>query len=117
MKSGTSILIVDEELLPEAASISAPRLTLDPQMLTVTVDEITVELTVKEWQLLYFLKSNPDRLVTREEIREKFIPWGKSAGNIIDVYINYLRGKIGTGFIHTVRGEGYRFTDLMEDAA
>ncbi|MEN3038254.1 MAG: winged helix-turn-helix domain-containing protein [Candidatus Kryptonium sp.] len=69
-------------------------------------------LSPKEYDLLYYLAVNQGRVVSRIEIGENV--WGinfDTGTNYIDVYINYLRKKIDSGFekklIHTVRGVGY----------
>lgn len=71
-----------------------------------------LDLTVKEFALLEYLMRNAGNIVTRTMISEHV--WDihfDTMTNVIDVYINYLRNKIDTGFdekmIHTVRGKGY----------
>lgn len=71
-----------------------------------------IELTSKEYSLLEYLMLNANQVVTRTMISEHV--WNEdfdSFTNIIDVYINYLRSKIGRGFkkqlIYTIRGTGY----------
>jgi heavy metal response regulator len=71
-----------------------------------------IDLTVKEYALLEYLMRNAGTVVTRTMISEHV--WDidfDSFTNVIDVYINYLRNKIDTGYkkklIHTIRGRGY----------
>jgi len=71
-----------------------------------------IELTTKEYSLLEYLMRNEGVIVTRTMISEHV--WDidfDTFTNVIDVYINYLRNKIDSGFdkklIHTVRGRGY----------
>jgi len=71
-----------------------------------------IDLTVKEYALLEYLMRNAGNIVTRTMISEHV--WDinfDTMTNVIDVYINYLRNKIDSGFedkmIHTVRGKGY----------
>ncbi|MBF0571671.1 MAG: response regulator transcription factor [Candidatus Omnitrophica bacterium] len=71
-----------------------------------------IDLTVKEYALLEYLMRNAGNIVTRTMISEHV--WDinfDTFTNVIDVYINYLRNKIDSGFdnkmIHTVRGKGY----------
>ena len=71
-----------------------------------------ISLTTKEYDLLFFLVRNRDRVVTRREIAE--VVWQlkfDTGTNVIDVYVNYLRNKIDKGYdvklIHTVVGVGY----------
>jgi DNA-binding response OmpR family regulator len=72
----------------------------------------TIDLTMKEFELLKYLMSNPRKVLTREEIIENV--WGydyRGESNVIEVYIRYLRLKIETEgqkrLIQTVRGVGY----------
>ena len=74
--------------------------------------EQIIELTMKEFELLKYLMSNPQQVMTREEIIENV--WGYDycgESNVIEVYIRYLRLKIESQnhkrLIQTVRGIGY----------
>lgn len=76
-----------------------------------------IDLTPKEFKLLFFLMSNAERILSREEIAENV--WGNhfdTGTNYIDVYIAYLRKKIDKNFdeklIHTKPGVGFIFTKL-----
>ena len=87
-------------------------LSLDPATRKARRGEREVELTVKEYALLEYLLRNPDRVLTRTLIAEHV--WDQtfdSETNVVDVYINHLRGKIDKDFtkklIHTIRGVGY----------
>ena len=77
----------------------------------------TVELTVKEFTLLEFLMQRRGRCCKRSELLREVWQMSPDAGtNVVDVYINYLRRKLGAAedgdrteqVIETVRGEGYR---------
>jgi heavy metal response regulator len=87
-------------------------LSLDLLTHKVTRSEREIDLTVKEYALLEYLMRNAGNIVTRTMISEHV--WDinfDTFTNVIDVYINYLRNKIDSGFpdkmIHTVRGKGY----------
>ncbi|WP_260704868.1 response regulator transcription factor [Edaphobacter flagellatus] len=78
-----------------------------------------VELTVKEFSLLEYLMRRPGRCVSRAELLREVWQMSPDAGtNVVDVYVNYLRRKLGAvsvaedadghSVIETVRGEGYR---------
>ena len=78
----------------------------------VTRGDREIDLTVKEYALLEYLMRNAGNIVTRTMISEHV--WDinfDTFTNVIDVYINYLRNKVDSGFaekmIHTVRGKGY----------
>ena len=72
----------------------------------------TIELTAKEFDLLDYLISHPKQVLTRDRILEEV--WGydfMGDSNIIEVYIRYLRKKLGATpdnpIIHTIRSVGY----------
>jgi two-component system, OmpR family, response regulator NblR len=78
--------------------------------------EQTIELTVKEFELLRYLISHPETELTREQILENV--WGYDflgESNVIEVYVRYLRLKLekegGKRLIQTVRGVGYVLRD------
>jgi len=87
-------------------------LELDLLTHKVTRGSKEIGLTAKEYSLLEYLMRNEGTIVTRTMISEHV--WDidfDTFTNVIDVYINYLRNKIDSGFkkklIHTVRGRGY----------
>ena len=87
-------------------------LQMDCYRKTVTRNGKTISLTLKEFTLLQVLMQNKNRVLSRVYIAESV--WGINfdrGTNLIDVYINYLRGKIDKGYpkqlINTVVGMGY----------
>ena len=84
---------------------------------TVSVRGAAVELTTREFDLLFLLASNPGMVFTREQILDKL--WGNESYVIdraIDVHIRHLREKLEISpdakkYISTVRGVGYRFEE------
>jgi DNA-binding response OmpR family regulator len=82
----------------------------------VRQDGEPVRLTNTEFELLAYLMNNPGRTLTREQILRAV--WGYEhdpATNIVDVYIGYLRRKLGAGrrtvSIKTLRSLGYQLED------
>ncbi len=69
-----------------------------------------IHLPKKEFELLYMIASNPNRIFRRDEILDTV--WGEVnvVDRTVDVHIRRLREKIGEDFIHTVKGVGYKFT-------
>ena len=68
-----------------------------------------VELPAKEFTLLETLMMHPGQVMTREQLLDRV--WGYDydpGSNIVDVYIGYLRKKLSSEAIETVRGVGYR---------
>ncbi len=87
-------------------------LSLNRQTREVFRGDRAIELTVKEFDLLEYLMSNPRQVFTRDQILEKV--WGYDFigdSNVIEVYIRYVRIKLEENnekrLIHTVRGVGY----------
>ncbi|MBW5446011.1 response regulator [Cohnella sp. CFH 77786] len=87
-------------------------LRLDPAARTVFRNGETITLTKREFDLLAVFMSNIKRILTREALIESV--WGVGADvetNVVDVYVRYVRNKIGDsgedGYIHTIRGIGY----------
>ena len=83
---------------------------LDPATREVTVGGDDVSLSPREYELLEFLLRHPDRVITKTELLDRV--WdARGVGydpNTVEVYVGYLRRKLGTGVIETVRGAGYR---------
>lgn len=88
-------------------------LTMDLANYTVHINGQPVDLTYKEYELLRFLATNPDRVYGRDQLLNKV--WGYDfygGARTVDVHIRRLRAKIEdkhTTFIETVRNVGYRF--------
>ena len=102
-------------LQPEVSAAEQLRfgeLILDLTTRQVIRQEQVIDLTMKEFELLKYLMSNPQQVMTREDIIENV--WGydyRGESNVIEVYIRYLRLKIESQnqkrLIQTVRGIGY----------
>lgn len=87
-------------------------LTLDPRSSFVRFGAREIALTAKEFSLLLFFMQHRNRIVSRTEILENV--WDSrydGFGNVVDVYVNYLRNKLEEKgeprMIVTVRGRGY----------
>jgi two-component system alkaline phosphatase synthesis response regulator PhoP len=69
-----------------------------------------ITLPKKEFQLLYFLAQNPNKVYSRDDLLQNI--WGTDVyvlARTVDVHIRKVREKIGEGFIRTVKGVGYKF--------
>jgi DNA-binding response OmpR family regulator len=83
-------------------------LSVDPATRIATRDGTQVELTATEFAVLEFLARQPGRVVSRAQLLEHV--WDENydgSPNIIDVYVGYLRKKLGRELIRTVRGTGF----------
>ncbi|MBX0330663.1 response regulator transcription factor [Oscillochloris sp. ZM17-4] len=90
-------------------------LSIDPERREVQRGDLLVELTPREFDLLYALASYPGRVFTREELLQRV--WGPDFAGIdrvVDVHVGTLRRKLEddqaeSSFVQTVRGVGYKF--------
>lgn len=91
------------------AVLSVDGVSLDLRARTVISDGVESELTAREFSLMETFMRNPGRVLSRMELLSS--AWGYDFdpnSNVVDVYVRYLRNKIGNDTIETVRGVGYR---------
>lgn len=96
--------------------LAVGELTVDIQTREVKRENIEIQLTPREFDLLTYLMKNKNIVLTRDQIMEEV--WGydyMGDTNVVDVYIRYLRQKIDKDFsypyIETIRGVGYTIKD------
>lgn len=93
----------------ESAVLRAGDVTLDLRTRRAAVGERMVELTAREFALLENLLRHAGQVLSREQLLSHV--WGYDfdpGSNVVDVYIRYLRKKLGADAVETVRGMGYR---------
>jgi DNA-binding response OmpR family regulator len=98
-KAGT-----EEDYILEAGGVR-----LDLKTRRATVGDQTVDLTPREFSLLEALLRHADQVLSREQLLSQV--WGyffDPSTNLVNVYVNSLRKKLGANVIQTVRGVGYR---------
>ena len=102
------------EQLEEAKSVSEVSefgdLRIDRERYLVIRNKQELSLPKKEFELLNFLVSKPEKVFTRDEIYQAI--WGNDVivgDRTIDVHIRKLREKIGEDHIKTIKGVGYKF--------
>ena len=84
-------------------------LSLDLRTRRATVDGRSVDLSAREFALAEELLRHPHQVLSREQLLSRV--WGidfDPGSNVVDVYVRYLREKLGAERIETVRGMGYR---------
>lgn len=98
----------------QEVTLEFPELTIEPEARMVKVNGKDVDLTPKEFDLLYFLAKNRDKVFTREKLLEEV--WGYDFfGSLrtVDTHVKQLREKLGrskaASYISTVWGVGYKF--------
>jgi two-component system, OmpR family, alkaline phosphatase synthesis response regulator PhoP len=99
--------------VPGVSSIIALKgFTIDKDRYVVVKDHTEITLARKEFELLQFLVSRPDKVVMREEIFANV--WGEDVvvgDRTIDVHIRRIREKLGIDSIRTIKGVGYKFDE------
>jgi DNA-binding response OmpR family regulator len=93
----------------ESKLLTNGRVRLDVASRTATVDGQGVDLTAREFALLETLVRHAGQVMSRGQLLQKV--WGYSfdpTSNVVDVYVNTLRTKLGGDVIEAVRGAGYR---------
>lgn len=90
-------------------SLAVAGLELDEERQAVTVERgETVPLTGVEFRLLRCLMLNAGRVISKSELMEHVYDFDSDKdSNVLEVYVNRLRGKIGRERIATRRGQGY----------
>lgn len=93
-----------------ATSLRAGDVVLDIPTRRVRVGEARHDLTAREFSLLQVFLRRPGQVLSREQILSQVweLDWDPGS-NVVDVYVGYLRKKVGDERIETVRGVGYRF--------
>lgn len=92
------------------SSLSVGSVTLDLLSRRVRSSGKEFELTAREFTMLELLMRNSGLIISREQLLSRV--WGLDhdpGSNVVDVYVRYLRQKLGPDSIETVRGLGYRF--------
>ncbi len=104
---------VRRRIRPETAAtesaLSHGDIHLDLKTRRVTVGVVEHELTAREFAMLEMFLRHPGQVLSREQVLNSV--WGYDydpGSNVVDVYVRYLRKKIGNDTIQTVRGMGYR---------
>ena len=102
---------------PAGEVIRRAKLVIDVSKHEITWDGKRVNLTATEFRILEYLVTRPGRVLSRDEIIDAALGRDASVFNrTIDVHITALRKKLGDGgpHIETVRGFGYKWTDVVE---
>jgi len=93
----------------EPTVLRAGNIALDLRTRRVHVDDRMAELSAREFALAEVFLRHPDQVLTREQLLSRV--WGfdyDPGSNIVDVYVRYLRRKLGADLVETIRGVGYR---------
>jgi two-component system, OmpR family, response regulator QseB len=105
----------ENQVMPatEEQILTSGKISLNLHTRQVVVDDRSVELATREFTLLETLMKNPGVAMSREQLLKEVWGYDYDPGtNIVDVYVGYLRKKMGNRAIETVRGVGYRLYTL-----
>ena len=94
----------------DATMLQSGGLRLDLRTRKANVAGVDVDLSAREFALAETLIQHPGQVLSREQLLSRV--WGYDfdpGSNVVDVYVGYLRKKLGSETIETVRGMGYRF--------
>jgi DNA-binding response OmpR family regulator len=98
-----------EQPEPEQTVLEAGGVTLDTRSRRATVEGRTVELSAREYTMLEVLMRHAGQVLSREQLLSHVWGYDHDPGsNVVDVYVGYLRKKLGSDVIETARGMGYR---------
>jgi DNA-binding response OmpR family regulator len=90
-------------------SLRSPGLELDLKTRRITVEGTEYDLSAREFALAEEFIRHPGQVLSREQLLSRV--WGLDfdpGSNVVEVYVRYLRAKLGAARIETVRGMGYR---------
>jgi len=91
------------------AILAARQVTLDPATHEVEVAGTPISLTPREYALLEYFLRHPGRVVSKTELLDNVWDAAQDTDpNAVEVYVGYLRRKVGRDLLRTVRGAGYR---------
>lgn len=91
------------------AELSHGDLTVDIRTRRARIGQRSIDLSAREFALAEEFLRHPDQVLSREQLLSRV--WGfdfDPGSNVVDVYVRYLRAKLGAERIETVRGMGYR---------
>ena len=101
--------LVRRKLPERPAVLTAGEVQLDPATHEVRLADAPVALTPREYTVLEYFLRNPHRVVSKTELLDHVWDAAEDTDpNAVEVYIGYLRRKLGREVLQTVRGAGYR---------
>ncbi|MBL7858870.1 MAG: response regulator transcription factor [Cyclobacteriaceae bacterium] len=101
----------DSKKASPTSLITVGDLTIDRTSYTIKLNGREINLPKKEFELLFFLAQNPNKVFSREDLLQNI--WGSDVyvlARTVDVHIRKVREKIGEDYITTVKGVGYKFS-------
>jgi DNA-binding response OmpR family regulator len=88
--------------------LEAGDVVLDLRTRRASIDGASIELSAREFTMLEVFLRHPEQVLSREQLLSHVWGYDHDPGsNVVDVYVGYLRRKLGKERIATVRGMGY----------
>jgi two-component system, OmpR family, response regulator QseB len=103
--------VVNQISTSEKFTLNAHNIVLDLKTRKAKVNNKLIELPFREFILAETFFRHPGQVLSRQQLLDRV--WGydyEPGSNIVDVYVGYLRKKLGSKLIETVRGAGYRLS-------
>ncbi len=100
----------DSKKKSTTSQITVGSLIIDRTSYTIRLNDREISLPKKEFELLFFLAQNPNKVFSRDDLLQNI--WGSDVyvlARTVDVHIRKVREKIGEDYITTVKGVGYKF--------
>lgn len=100
----------EEKKKQKSSKITIGNLVVDRSSYMVMISGEQISLPKKEFELLYYLAQNPAKVHSRDELLQNI--WGSDVyvlARTVDVHIRKVREKIGSQYIVTIKGVGYKF--------
>ncbi len=108
-----AVLRRKNDQLPGTLNVNGLSLDEERQQVTNVKTGSTMDLTATEFRLLRYFMSHPGRVLSKTQLTEHVYEYDADKdSNVIEVYVNRLRQKLGRDFFQTRRGQGYIFGDL-----
>ncbi len=91
------------------------KLQLNPIAKTVHYDGKLINLTAKEYVVLYRLMRHPNHIISKEQLTDELYGWGEEIeSNAVEVYISNIRKKTDSHLISTIRRQGYTLSNSSD---
>lgn len=89
-------------------TVTVKQVTLNSTSRLVTLKSVLVDLSSREFDLLFTFMMHAGNVLTRDQLEKHLYSWGTEvSSNTVEVHIYHLRRKLGNDVIQTVRGVGY----------
>lgn len=92
-----------------SAELSWNELVIDPGTMDSRFRGASIAFSPREFSIISALMERPGAIVAKSRLEERLYGWQEEVeSNTVEVHIHHLRAKLGSDFIETVRGVGYR---------